>query len=107
MNVARTYYASLEQAEREAEIELALGFDHRLWSEIRRAVRDDDRFVVVSDAFEQHEVRNYAAYSLLPAIQVSSVEDATVVIYWANEPPVGSPCVELGRNVCAERRDRS
>jgi hypothetical protein len=57
MDVARDYYAALEPAERENEIELSLGFDSELWDEIRRSVRSDDRFIVVSDAFEQHEVR--------------------------------------------------
>lgn len=107
MDEARVYYAGLEPAEREDEIELALGFDSELWDEIRKSVRADDRFIVVSDAFEQHEVRNYAAYTLLPAIQVSDIEKATVVLYYANDPPAGSQCVLLGRDVCLERRDSS
>jgi hypothetical protein len=107
MDVARDYYAALEPAERENEIELSLGFDSELWDEIRRSVRSDDRFIVVSDAFEQHEVRNYTGYSLLPAIQVSDIEDATVVLYYENEPPAGSRCAPLGKNVCVERRDGS
>jgi hypothetical protein len=107
MDEARSYYASLTPAERENEIELALGFDSPLWDEIRRAVRADDRYHVVSEALEQHEVRNYASYTLLPAIQVTDVEQATLVLYWANEPPAGSPCVELSPDVCVERREPS
>ena len=104
MDRARDYYASLEPEEREQEIELSLGFDHALWRRIREAVSADDRFAVVSDAPEQHEVRNYAAYALLPAIQVSAPEDATVVIHWKSPVPAGSACRPLGSNVCLERR---
>ena len=104
MDAARDYYASLEPEEREEEIELSLRFDSALWRRIRGSVRDDDRFYVVSEAPEQHEVRNYAAYSLLPAILVPLIEEATVVIYWASAPPSGSRCVALGANVCVERR---
>lgn len=107
MDEARDNYAPLSSEERENEVELALGFGSPLWDKIRSSVRADDRYHVVSDAPEQHEVRNYAGYTLLPAIQVTDAEDATVVLYWANEPPAGSPCVELSPNVCVERRDRS
>jgi hypothetical protein len=104
MDRARDYYASLEPEEREQEIELALRFDHALWERIRETVEADDRFAVVSEAPEQHEVRNYANYELLPATQASTVEEATVVIYYASAPPPGSSCVPLGSNVCVERR---
>lgn len=104
MDRARDYYVSLEPEEREQEIELALRFDHALWREIREAVDADDRFAVVSEAPEQHEVRNYANYALLPAIQASTVEEASLVIYYASTPPSGSSCEPLGSNVCVERR---
>jgi len=104
MDRARDYYAALEPEEREREIEVALGFDHELWERIRDAVREDDRFAVVSEAPEQHEVRNYGAYELLPAILVAAVEDATVVIHWKSPPPPGTSCEPLGSDVCVERR---
>jgi hypothetical protein len=104
MEDARSYYSSLTPAERENEIELALGFEFDVWDELRRSVRDDDRFTVVSDAFEQHEVRNYAAYALLPAIQVSTVDEATVVLHWKSPPPPGSECRRLAAYLCLQRR---
>jgi hypothetical protein len=104
MDAARDYYTSLSAAEREDEIELALGFDHALWERIQNAVDDDDRFAVVSEAPEQHEVRNYAAYALLPAIQVSDAQDANVVLYYASDPPAGAECDRLAADVCLERR---
>ena len=107
MNEARDYYSGLEPALREEEIELSLGFDSEEWRRIRGSVRAEDRFAVVSDAFEQHEVRNYASYTLLPAIQVADPEDATVVLFWGARPPDGSPCTPLGENACIERRGRA
>jgi hypothetical protein len=107
MDVARDYHAPLTTAEREEEIERALGFDLAVWDEIRQAVGPEDRYTVVSDALEQHEVRNYAAYSLLPAIQVSDPEDATLVLYWATAPPRGSACLRLAEDICLERRGRA
>ena len=107
MGDAREEYGPLSAAERENQIEQALGFDSAVWDGIRRSVNPDDRFFVVSDAFEQHEVRNYAAYALLPAIQVSDPEEATVVVYWANAPPAGTACERLAANVCVERRGRA
>jgi hypothetical protein len=107
MNAAREHHAAFTSAEREEAIERALGFDVAVWGEIRQAVGANDRFLVVSDAFEQHEVRNYAGYLLLPAIQVSDPEDATVVLYWATAPPRDSACVRLADDVCLERRGRA
>ena len=107
MEVARSHYSGMEPRLREEAVERALGFDPETWTAIRRSVRADDRFVVVSDATEQHEVRNYANYTLLPAIQVADRDDATVVLYWANKPPQGSRCTELAQNVCIERRGGS
>jgi hypothetical protein len=107
MDRARDQYTELTTAEREQEVERSLGFDLATWNAIRRAVGEDDRFAVVSDAPEQHEVRNYAAYVLLPAIQVPDPEEATVVLYWATPPPAGAACEPLAANVCLERRGRA
>ena len=52
-------------------------------------------------------MRNYAAYVLLPAIQVPDPEEATVVLYWATPPPAGAACAPLAANVCLERRGRA
>lgn len=105
MDTARDYYAELDDTQREREIELALGFDSELWRRLRLSIRADDRFAVVSDAFEQHEVRNYASYVLLPAVQVADVGEADVVLYWADNPPPDVRCARLADNVCLERRD--
>ena len=107
MEFALDTYPPLTQLEREQEIERSLGFDPGLWRAIGASVEDDDRFFVVSDAPEQHEVRNYAKYLLLPAIEVPDADDATVVLYWKARPPGGSACRELEDGVCLERRGRA
>jgi hypothetical protein len=99
------YYGPRDQAAREQEIELSLGFDVEVWERLRRSVRAGDRYAVVADGLDQHEVRNYAAYSLLPAIQVADVADANVVVYYATDPPPESPCTRIGGNVCVLRRE--
>jgi hypothetical protein len=58
---------------------------------------------VIAEGDGQHEIRNYAAYSLLPAIQVLDPADADVVIYYDVEPP-RTGCVSVGGNVCIVRR---
>jgi hypothetical protein len=103
MDRARDEYGPLDQAGRESQIEVALGFDSATWERVRSLVHADDRFAVVSDAPEQHEVRNYAGYSLLPAIQVPAAE-ATVVIHYAREPPAEPRCLRLDEKVCVQRR---
>jgi hypothetical protein len=103
MEAGRDLYAPLTPREREEKVVRALGFDVGVWRQIGSSIGPDDRYTVVSDAFEQHEVRNYAAYALLPAVQVP-LEDATVVLYWGSSAPSRARCERLAANACLERR---
>jgi hypothetical protein len=101
------YYGAQQPSAREHQVERSLGFDVAAWGRLRRLVHEGDRYAVVAEVAEQHEVRNFAAYSLLPAIQVAEVPDANVVIYYALDPPPGSPCVRTGEQMCLVRLEES
>jgi hypothetical protein len=104
---ARDRYGRLQASAREDEIERSLGFEVSAWEQLAQSVGADDRYTIVSDALEQHEVRNYAAYLLLPAIQVSTIDDADVVVYYATDPPEPARCVSIGTGICVQRRETS
>ena len=79
------------------------GLGEPRWVELRHR-SDGDRYAVVADGDGQHEIRNYAAYSLLPAIQVTDPADADVVIYYAvHHQPRLRP---RRKDVCVVRRTR-
>ena len=79
------------------------GFGEPVWIELRDSVGEGDRYAVVAEGDGQHEIRNYAAYSLLPGIQVSDPADADIVIYYGVPPPA-TGCVPVGKDVCIVRR---
>ena len=81
------------------------GFGEPLWIELRRSVGAGDRYAVIAEGGGQHEIRNYAAYSLLPGIQVRDPADADVVIYYGVAAP-GEGCRSVGKEVCVVRRSR-
>ena len=97
----RREYGTLPPSLRDDPVALFLGYDDGVWETLRRSVDKGDRYAIVAVGEGRFEVRNYAAYTLLPAIQVSSPALADVVVYYGVEPPAG--CVVLGRDVCVER----
>jgi hypothetical protein len=97
-------YRRLEPIERERAALRSLGFDEDTWAALRVVVLEGDRYHIVSDAEYQHEVRNYAGYALLPAVQVAKPEDADIVVYWATAPPGGRDCALIAHEVCIIRR---
>jgi hypothetical protein len=99
----RERYGAMQPSAREGEVARSIALDVGTWERLRRSVREGDRYVVVADAPEQHEVRNYAAYALLPAIQVAEVATANVVIYYSFDPPPRPPCVRIGKRICLVR----
>ncbi len=103
-NELRERYGPLEPARREDEIVRSLGFDPDVWERLRSSVHAGDRFNIVAQGVGQHEVRNYAAYSLLPAIQVSDSSAANVVVYYEIDPPSAARCTPVGERVCVVRR---
>jgi hypothetical protein len=100
----REQYAPFEETSREEAITTKLGFQVPTWRRLERSVRKGDRYHFVADVPYQHEIRNYAAYALLPAIQVADAEDANVVVYWQEDPPAGAACADVGQRVCVLRR---
>ena len=80
-----------------------LGFDIESWDALQETLRRGDRYRVVARGPTRFEVRNYAAYALLPAVQVRTNEEADVVVYFGAGAPVGR-CTRIGEEVCIERR---
>ena len=99
----RAYWAALPPELSDDPVAHLYGFGEPLWIELREAVGEGDRYAVVAEGDGQHEIRNYAAYSLLPGIQVSDPADADVVIYYNVRPPA-TGCVRVGKDVCIVRR---
>lgn len=97
---------ALPKTLRDDPVGLYLGLDTEGWRRLETAVGRGDRYAIVSGRPEQHEVRNYAAYSLLPAIQVSDPEAADAVLYYGAEPPPGVECARIGRLLCLAERER-
>jgi hypothetical protein len=92
--------ASLAPADRVAIVQ---GYDDGTWRNIRAAVGRGDRFAVVAEGDGQYDVRNYAMYTLLPAIHVSDPAQANVVIYYEVRAP-SRGCRPMGRGVCVVRK---
>jgi hypothetical protein len=102
----RERYGAMEPSEREGEVARSIGLDVSAWERLRRLVGVGDRYAIVASVPEQHEVRNYASYLLLPAIQVAEVADANVVIYYAPDSPLEPGCIRIGR-MCLVRLEAS
>jgi hypothetical protein len=102
----RTTYGELAPEIRDDPVGVFLGFDDATWEELRRLLERGDRYAVVAAGEGQHEVRNYAAYRLLPAIQVLRPVDAEVVVHYRPEP-APSGCAPVGKDACIVRRRAS
>jgi hypothetical protein len=102
----RKPYGPLPGSLRDDPVGHFLGYDVRVWEALRRSIRRGDRYAVVARGEGRFEVRNYAAYALLPAIQVAEIADADVVVYYETEPP-GPGCTPVGSEVCIVRREGS
>ena len=99
-------YGPLTEDLRDDPVGHFLGFDDAVWESLRRSVGRGDRYAVVAAGEAPFEVLNYAAYTLLPAVQVSDPRRADVVIYYGvASPPAG--CRVVGPDVCLVRRERS
>lgn len=98
-------YGPLTEDLRDDPVGHFLGFDDAVWESLRRSVGRGDRYAVVAEGETRFEVRNYASYTLLPAVQVSDPSDADVVIYYdvASRHP---ECTHVGPDVCVVRRKR-
>ena len=101
----RRDYGAMPESLRDDPIAVFLGFDDDVWETLRQSARKGDRYAVVARGERRFEVRNYAAFSLLPAIQVLDPADADVVIYYQTDPPAGSRCRAIGDGVCLLRRE--
>jgi hypothetical protein len=99
-------YVGVPESLRDDPVGLFLGFDVESWKALERELDKGDRYVVVARGPTRFEVRNYAAYALLPAIQVLPHQDADVVVYYRIESPA-EPCVRIGKEVCVVRREAS
>ena len=97
----RTTYGDLEPQLRDDPVALFLGFDDATWEALARMLGEGDRYAVVAWGERRFEVRNYAAYRLLPAIQVARPRDADVVVYYATAAPDG--CIRVGKEACVVR----
>lgn len=102
----RKDYGTLPPALRDDPVALFLGLDVESWDALQRTLRKDDRYFVVVRGPKRFEVRNYAAYALLPAVQVNEEDGAEVVVYYGGDPPAAR-CTRIGKDVCIDRRERS
>lgn len=102
----RKDYGILPPSLRDDPVALFLGFDVESWDALQRSLRKGDRYVIVARGPTRFEVRNYAAYALLPAIQVLSEEDADIVVYYGTDAP-DARCTRIGDEVCLLRREGS
>jgi hypothetical protein len=84
-------------------VALVQGYDDGTWRKIRATVGRGDRFAVVAEGDGQYDVRNYAMYTLLPAIHVLDPGQANVVIYY-DVPAPSRGCRPMGRGVCLVRK---
>jgi hypothetical protein len=104
LNDAHAYWAVLDPSLRDDPVAELYGFGEEVWQRLRRSVGRGDRYAVVAEGDGQHEIRNYAAYTLLPAIQVRDPARANVVVYYQ----VGAPatgCERIAERVCIVRRE--
>ena len=98
----REFWNKLAPSLRDDPVADLYGFGEPVWVELRRSVRAGDRYAVIAEGDGQHEIRNYAAYSLLPAVQVRNAKDADVVIYYDVTPP-DEGCISVREGVCVVR----
>ena len=98
----RQFWNELAPSLRDDPVADLYGFGEPVWVELRRSVGAGDRYAVIAEGDGQHEIRNYAAYSLLPAIQVRDPADADVVIYYSVAAPAEG-CLSVGKEVCVVR----
>lgn len=105
LNEWRQDYGAMPESLRDDPIAAFLGFDDEVWEALRQSARKGDRYAIVAEGERRFEVRNYAAFSLLPAVQVLDPADANLVIYYETDPPVGSRCTRVAERVCLLRRE--
>ena len=98
-------YGPLTDELRDDPVALFLGFDVASWDALERALGKGDRYLVVAAGPARFEVTNYAAYRLLPAIQVAREADADVVVYYG-ETAEAARCTRIGAEACIRRRER-
>ena len=98
-------YGPLTEDLRDDPVGHFLGFDDAVWESLRRSVGGGDRYAVVTAGEARFEVLNYAAYTFLPAVQVSDPGEADVVIYYEVDSP-DPECTAVGPDVCVIRRER-
>jgi hypothetical protein len=100
----RTTYGELPPGIRDDPVALFLGYDDATWEELGRVLGRGDRYAVVASGEGRFEVSNYAAYRLLPAIEVPRAQDADVVVHF--RPAAAPPgCAPVGKDACIVRRE--
>jgi hypothetical protein len=99
---ARPHYENLPASLRDDPVGLYLGYDVATWDALGRTLGRGDRYAVVARGPGRHEVRNYAAYALLPAIQVLPDEDPDVVVHYGRARGADG-CVRVGEEACIVR----
>ncbi len=103
LNFTRNYWEATPQHIRDDPVAKLYGFGDGRWEQLARSLGEGDRYAVVVQGEGEHEIRNYAAYRLLPAIQVRAASEANVVVHYE----VGesrSDCTQIGRDICIVRR---
>jgi hypothetical protein len=103
-----TDYAGLSATERESSVVAAAGLPVPTWEFIRRHVRSTDRYVVrtpdrLGTGFHRY-MQTFAGYWLLPAVAVTSSDEADVVVYLRIRAPGGAVCRETPELACVRRR---
>jgi hypothetical protein len=102
-----------DMSRREAEHEAGRhhGFEPAVWDFLRRHVRAGERYAVVTPGGrprgftnEGAVTRTYAAFWLLPAVQVERPRDADVVVYVGVRPGGEATCVPGRPRACVSRR---
>jgi hypothetical protein len=104
LNDTRSYWSATPARIRDDPVPTLYGFGDRRWDRLAQSIGMGDRYAVVAEGDGQHEIRNYAAYRLLPAIQVRAPAEANVVVFYEVG---GSPadCLPVAKGVCVVRRD--
>jgi len=94
-----------DEALRDNAAARALGFDPAAWEFLDGEVRSSDRYAIVTANPSPFEVRNFAAYWLLPAVRVVDPRRADVVVYVDDVAPRDAYCFEGRQHVCVVRRE--
>ena len=103
LNDERAYWSATPDQIRDDPVAEVFGYGDARWERLARSVGEGDRYAVVAQGEGQHEVRNYAAYRLLPAIQVRMPSEANVIVFY--EVGVSrADCLRVGKDVCIVRR---